>query len=286
MKIRGFKFGHPVFGVYDYYDFGPNFSPNFKINNNELIVSQNSFNFGSNVKLIELMNNGEATFIAEIFCTYTMYRKCFRLNEDFIIKIPLTQLKNQVECLFLVVSNKEFEYYNDAVRGDLKDEGYFIEEGDVLAFLGEYKFPLDIRGANVESFLKIRKKENDEPGVNYIYVERSIIIEIGEKDFTAIQQFSHNLDYQKILIAGLLQPALIHACYFMKEKEYSEKEWFRTLLYRWQIYNKSKNLPIPEEAPTHLDIPGFVDSILKDPLNQLIGTLFQIEKESMSEEVY
>lgn len=275
MKIRGYKFGHPVFGYYDYYDFAPIFNINFQTDENQFIITQDTLDFGSNDGIMEMLENGEASLIAEIFCSHTMYRRCFNLERPFEIKIPLSYLKNRVECYFFIVSNYDnASYENKALKQELKDDKYYVEEGDVLAFLGEYKFDLDLKGTSVESFIKIRQKENDDKGVNYLFVDDSILIEINTREYEKMKKFHLNPDYQQILISGLLQPALIHACYKLHEEEFEDKAWFRTLMIRWEKYRDDM------EPPTSHEIPEFVEYLLKDPMSKLIGILENFEEKN------
>lgn len=275
MRIRGYKFGHPVFGYTDYYDFLPDFDVKIDISNDEVIITSQSFNLGSNTKLKEMLINDEAELIAEIFCTYTMFRECRKLDSDFKIKIPINQLKNKVECLFFIVSNKDLEdYKNSSVKDPYKETLFVIEKGDVLAFLGDYSFDLDLKGTTIDSFLKIRKKSESTPGVDYIFESQSLIIQIEEEDYNRIKKLHLNPDYQHILISSLLQPALIHACYKLTDHEedgYSENAWYRTLMYRWEQLRET------EESPTAEDIPEFVESLLNNPTEKLVEVLDHIE---------
>lgn len=281
MKIRGYKFGHPVFGYYDYYDFAPDFEISFQTDEKNLNISQVKLDFGSNINIVKMLENKEASLIAEIFCSHTMYRKCIIMESPFNIEIPLDHLKNRVECIFFVVNNFDNDsYQNNAVKNELKYDSYYIEKGDVLAFLGEYKFDLDLKGTTVESFIKIRQKENDDKGVSYFFVDDSIVIEINSAEYDKIKKFHLNPDYQQILISGLLQPALIHACYKLKEEEFEDKAWYRTLMIRWEKYKNST------DTPTFDEIPEFVEHLLKDPMSKLIKILENFEEKNSLDDTY
>ena len=166
------------------------------------------------------------------------------------------------------------------MKNELKYDSYYIEKGDVLAFLGEYKFDLDLKGTTVESFIKIRQKENDDKGVSYFFVDDSIVIEINSVEYDKIKKFHLNPDYQQILISGLLQPALIHACYKLKEEEFEDKAWYRTLMIRWEKYKNST------DTPTFDEIPEFVEHLLKDPMSKLIKILENFEEKNSLDDTY
>ncbi|MDR6517323.1 hypothetical protein [Chryseobacterium camelliae] len=281
MKVRGYKFGHPIFGYHDYFDFTPDFNINFDIDNNKLNISITDFNLGSNNTLAELLESGKVCLMAEVFCSYTMFRQCILLNHKRKFSVNLDLLKTKVECYFFIISNETIENYsNSSVIQEFSNDKFFIEYGDVLAFLGDYKFELDLKGTTVESFIKIREKLINSSGVEYIFTNNSIILEINKREYEKIKKYHLNPDFQQILISSLLQPALIHACYKLQNEEYEEKAWFRTLMLRWE---KLKNT---EEPPTADEIPQFVESLLSDPMNRLVDVLENIDEKSTIDDSY
>jgi hypothetical protein len=89
MKISGYKFGHPVFGIDDYYDFRPEISLEQKIEDENLIISSTNFDLGSNQELKDLIKSEKAKIVTEVFCSYTMYRKSFYSKDGINVRIPL-----------------------------------------------------------------------------------------------------------------------------------------------------------------------------------------------------
>lgn len=281
MKVRGYKFGHPVFGYHDYFDFTPDFNINFDTDDNKLNIAITDFNLGSNENLVELLESGKVSLIAEVFCSYTMFRQCILLDKGREFSLSLDLLKTKVECYFFIISNETIENYNNsAVIDEFSHDEFFVEHGDVLAFLGDYKFDLDLKGTTVESFIKIREKLTSSNGVDYIFTNDSIILEINKREYEKIKKYHLNPDYQQILISSLLQPALIHACYKLQNEEYEEKAWYRTLMLRWE---KLKNI---EEVPTADEIPEFVESLLSDPTNKLVNVLESIDEKNTIDDTY
>ncbi|OEY72820.1 hypothetical protein [Salegentibacter salarius] len=276
MKINGYKFGHPVFGDHDYYDFGPQFNVEEFIQDGHLVIKSDEINFGANRKLEEMLLNGDARLIAEIYCTHTMYRKVFEQEYSYNISIPLDNLKNKVEALFLLVATKDIEgYSNPSVKEEAKHLEFYIEQGEALAYLGEYHFELDLIGTSLDSIIKIKAAEAPNTSdVNYSYIDDSITIELPRKKFEDLKMYVEDPDYQKLLISSLLQTALIHACYKLcgKDKEaYFEKQWARVLNVHWQ------NQEGESEYPNVDDIPPFVENILQKPTGLLLDTLAEME---------
>lgn len=271
MKISGYKFGHPVFGLDDYYDFRPEVSIEQKIEDEHLIITSTNLDLGDNQKLKDLLNNGVASVVTEVFCTYTMYRKSFLSKDGINIRIPLENLKNKLEILHFIIANEQIdEYTNDAVKSSLKNQSFFVEKGDVLGILGEEILSLDV-STSMDSIVKIRKSDNN-LSHTFSWNESSIIINLTNNQYTKLDKFKANLDYQKILVSSILQSALIHACYKLKiDGQYSEKNWHKALLIHWQKYDKQSESPSVEE------IPEFVEHLLKKPFGLLIDTIEEVD---------
>lgn len=272
MKINGYKFGHPVFGDSDYFDFGPQCNIKGEIKDDDFEITSNDINFGDNKKMEIMLQNNEAKLIAEVFCSYTMFRKVYEQDLKYNISIPLAQLKNRVEAIFLVVANNDIPAYsNSSVKKEAREMEFYVEKGEVLAILGEYNFELDIKGTSLDSIIKIRPSASKSPiKVYHIFVEDSIIIELPQKNYDSLKLFAENPDYQKLLISSILQTALIHACYLICDKEneeYGEKGWARALIILWQKKNSSSDYPSKEE------VGEFVEDLLKQPTNLLLNTL-------------
>lgn len=281
MKINGYKFGHPVFGDPDYYDFGPVCNIEERIQDGHLYIFSDKVNFGANTKLEQMLENEDAKLIAEVFCTHTMYRKAFVQETNFNFSIPLHQLKNRLEAIFLIVANKDIpNYSNPAVKEETRDLEFYVEEGEILAYLGEYRFELDLAGTGLDSIIKIRPAESKKiKEVSYHYIENSIIIELPQSNYEALKIYAENPDYQKILISSLLQTALIHGCYRLcdaDKENYVEKEWARVLSIHW------KKLDGEGDFPTINEVAAFVENLLKQPTDVLLKTLSDMDNRNIN----
>lgn len=278
MKIRGYKFGHPVFGQSDYYDFSPIFEIDSEISDRHLIISCKKFDLGSNQALTEMLSDNRAQFVAEIFCSFTMYRKMFRLDSDFKISLPLSEIKNKVECFFFILSNQEIDdFQSSSIRSQLQNQTFFIEKGDILGIFEDHTIHLELEGTGVDSIVKIREHSRKEKSISYIFIEDSIIIEIHKDQFELMKKFRLNPDYQHILISGLLQPALIHACYYLLKEDFEEKPWYEILMLRWNRFSEN------EEAPSENEIPAFVEHLLQDPTDHLLNVLQHMDEKNQEE---
>jgi hypothetical protein len=271
MKISGYKFGHPVFGLEDYYDFKPDVSIEQKIEDENLIISSSNFDLGSNIELKNLINSEKASVVTEVFCSYTMYRKSFYSKDCINVRIPLKNLKNKLEILYFIIVNEQIDtYINDSVKPTLREQSFFVEEGDILGILGEEILTLDV-STSMDSIVKIRESENNQTHT-FSWNESSIIINLPSNSYSKLNKFKASLDYQKILVSSILQSALIHACYKLKmDGDYSEKNWHKALLIHWQKYNNQSDEPLVEE------IPEFVEHLLKKPFGLLIDTIEEVD---------
>lgn len=280
MKINGYKFGHPVFGDPDYYDFKPVCNIENKIEEDNFIITSDVINCGANEKIIEMIHKNEAKVIAEVFCTHTMFRKVFEQDLQYNITIPLKNLKNKVEVVFLIVANIDLpKFTNQAIKKELRELEFYIEKGEILAYLGEYNFELDIEGTGLDSIIKIRPADSNAiKKVQYIFIEDSVIIELPIKEFDALKQFSENPDYQKLLISSILQTALIHACYKLSDNQYEEKGWSRVLKIHWSRTHDDS------EFPSNDEVAEFIEELLSNPTNLLLDTLAEMDNKDKNTE--
>lgn len=272
MKISGYKFGHPVFGIDDYYDFRPEISIEQKIEDENLIISSTNFDLGSNQELKDLIKSEKAKIVTEVFCSYTMYRRSFYSKDGINVRIPLSNLKNRLEILYFVIANEQIDnYINSSIIPSLREQSFFIEQGDILAMLGEENLTLDV-STSMDSIVKIRESDANQTHT-FSWNESSIIINLPSTSYVKLNRFKASLDYQKILVSSVLQSALIHACYKLKANgQYSEKNWHKALLILWQNYNRQSEEPIIE------DIPEFVEHLLKKPFGLLIDTIEEVDR--------
>lgn len=282
MKVKGYKFGHPVFGVRDYYDFDPELSVSCDFDDTSFYIVVSDINLGGNHDLETMISGKQATCMVEVSCTYTMFRKKYIIElSDNKISIPLTEIKNKVECSIFVVAAEEIPTYkNSSVIYSARAQEFYIEHGDILGFFGDYKFELDLKGTGLDSIVKIRPKvDASESGVNYLFQEESIIVELNDAEFQQLKKYATSPDYQKILISSLLQPALIHACYKLQDDQYDEKSWCRAIKYRWEMISNGQDLPSISE------IPAFVEQLLSYPTVTLLTTLGDLDERHNNQEV-
>lgn len=271
MKISGYKFGHPVFGIDDYYDFKPEISIEQKIEDEHLIIASTNFDLGSNQVLKDLLKNERASIVTEVFCSYTMYRECFQSKNGVNVRVPIANLKNKIEVLYLIIAGDEIKTYrNDSVKPSLNNQTFYIEKGDILGMLGEEIISLDV-STSMDSIVKIRESEDNKTST-FSWNESSIIINLPSETYQKLNRFKASLDYQRILVSSVLQSALIHACYKLQaDGQYSEKNWHKALLIHWNQHN------IQSEVPSIHDIPDFVEYLLKKPFGLLIDTIEDID---------
>ena len=188
MKISGYKFGHPVFGIDDYYDFKPEISIEQKIEDDYLIITSINFDLVSNQVLKDLLNSEQASVVTEVFCSYTMYRKSFQSKVGVNVQVPLKMIKNKIEVLYFIIANNEISNYeNDAVKPSLNNQTFFIEKGDILGMLGEEIISLDV-STSMDSIVKIRESEDNKASTFY-WNESSIIINLPSEAYQKLNKF-------------------------------------------------------------------------------------------------
>lgn len=286
MKFSGYSFPHPVLGLGD--DFigvkpTVNLSYDDKTDKeNYVLTIQYSL---INEELNHLIKDSKLSFACEITCSATLYRKLYTTNHEIQeIRIAKNELRNQVNLLFLIVANEQIENYsNSSFNNDFEGYQFVIEQGDVLAYLGESSFVAGISYQKlkaVSSFMEIAKGSEERGGFNIVLDGPKIKVELSQKDY---EKYSDPRIGKDPLLASLFHssivlPALIHAVHRLMKEPVD----FET--YAWaQVINNRITNEMPQIPYEEINIPKIVQKLLDLPLSRLMDDLFT-KKTSNNEE--
>lgn len=275
MKFRRYNFPHPIL----------NHGSDFKkgdISCKTKVTPQNetrSYEFHVNINnllISKLVETGRAILVAEIACSYTMYRQKFTsLQEDkFSLKFNISNdhLRNKVDVKVLVVANEDIPQYTNDGFNDWYDNAIFtIEYGDVLGLCDHFTDHIDFKGDSISNFLVL--KETTEHRQMQIDLNKdSVFVLLPKKQIEDLKSFVHNPDFNQILISNFLTPVLYYALSKLNEEfddQFRDKKWFETL----KLINKQKS---DNEYIQADEIPKRVQEIMHDPNNSLINKLIYL----------
>ena len=174
MNFNNISFPHPVLGVANEVS-----SEIKRIEKDDISINPKSHSYEIRVKLSfddevlrQLIQDDKAEFICEATCSNTLYRKIIRSEKPKIeFEILRKQVKGRIDFLCLLVAKENIESYsNTNFHSDYNGFSFEVEQGEVLAYFGDFYFNADIKYEKlkaVSSFMEIVPNEE----LTYTYVD-------------------------------------------------------------------------------------------------------------------
>ena len=209
-----------------------------------------------NPDLQKMLSEKKVQFVCELSCTGTLYRKS-ETSDSLIQKISVSKnyVRDKVELLFVLVSvESNSNYTNSKVHNDYAGYNFDIDNGDVLAYLGESFFIAGIayqRLKAVSSFMEIIKGENETGDFNIILESQKIQIQLSKKDYEQYcePRIGKNPEYATVFHSSIVLPTLIHALYQLKnDDDVKEYSWAKIIEFRLQNDENLKTIEFEEKT--------------------------------------
>lgn len=274
MKIKNIKLPYPVLGIGD--DVMP--YPSIRVSKTDDKIKYYfdiTFEMGNN-DIQDLIENEKAQYVCEVDCVGTYFRQSFYSEEPhMIIELPRNQIMGEITffCSIVAVENIT-NYKNSQAHPDYLGYSIDLNPGDILAFLGEFKYDAEIKYdklRNISSFMEITESPNPEDcNTHFILAENKILIQLPQNLFKSYKERVRGPKFSSIIHASLVYNALLYALYNIKE--YKDKLWARTLNYRCETEPRLKkyNLTDPSDAPL------IANELLGNPYQRLFDNLVSI----------
>lgn len=275
MKFNDVSFPHPVLGVGDAVKskFGFNPVPDITSTVDTYSIVVNCEH--DNADLSALVNSGQAEFLCEATCSNTLYREIFTGNSSEIkFEIPKKQVKGKVffTCV-LVAKSPIANYQNSKSHPDYNGYSFEIDNGDVLAFFGEFNFNADINYEKlkaVSSFMEV--VENKDQNAIYTNVDLNkskIEIQLPSEDYKlfASDSISKEPKFAPVFHSSIVLNALLMALYNFES--HKDLLWAMAIDYRLKNEKPFANISIEEKE----NIPEIAQRLLGNPFRRLISEL-------------
>tara|TARA_Y100000589_G_C27093143_1_gene604800 strand:- start:25 stop:882 length:858 start_codon:yes stop_codon:yes gene_type:complete len=228
----------------------------------------------------ELFCKNEANLILIVNSARSYFQKTFTIqSSDFIdhkyeVFFKYGDLNGDVIYQFFLISCCEKSISPTLLSEDFP-ESFYINKNDILAKTPEYNFlinhkfnPYSSKAYNFISVSKLNKENQKETIIDFTNNEK-IIIRLPIETYEKYKGFDETTG--EILHSSLVMPALTEAINYIKQEEYSEKDWFL------KINDMIKIRKLEKESA--IDIASL---LLKDPINRgmiyLSDKLHQIKK--------
>lgn len=275
MNFNNISFPHPVLGVAN------DVSSEIKmIDTNDVSINLKTHSYEIKFKftfddevLRQMVQDGKAEFICEATCSNTLYREVIRNEKSKIaFEIPRKQVKGRVEFICLLVAKQNLESYsNENFHSDYNDFTFDIEQGEVLAYFGDFSFNADIKYQKlkaVSSFMEIVPNEE----LTYTYVDlkkNKIEIQLPVETYKLYQSdfIRQEVKFAPIFHSSIVLNALLTALYnFEEHKDYL---WAKVIDYRLKNEKKFKHVNFDEKE----NIPEIAQMLLGNPFKRLLEGL-------------
>lgn len=228
----------------------------------------------------ELFSKNEANLILIVNSARSYFQKTFTIkSNDFIdqkyeVFFKYGDLNGDIIYQFFLISCCEKSISPNLLSEDFP-ESFYVNKNDILAKTPEYNFlinhkfnPYSSKAYNFISVSKLIKEHQKETIIDFTNNEK-IIIRLPIETYEKYKDFDETTG--EILHSSLVMPALTEAINYIKQEEYSEKDWYL------KINDMIKIRKLEKESA--IDIACI---LLKDPINRgmiyLSDKLHQIKK--------
>ena len=278
MKINNLSFPYPVLGIGD--DITP--SPGFASDPN-VSKATGKYIFEvtldmSNADIDNQIKNANASYVCEVECSRTLLRKCFFSQKPhFKIELAKTLLAERVSFQFSVIALKDIKgYSNSQCHEDYAGYSFDLEPGDLLAFIGQFTYDVDIKYdklKSVGSFMQITESKMDKMP-RFLLGGDKIDIKLPTELYNMYREsIMGNRQFSNIIHSSIVFNALVTGLLYYDANK--ETLWARTLKYR--IDNESAlekfrdNKTLETEDPE--EVMELAQILLMDPYKRLLESL-------------
>ena len=230
------------------------------------------------VKMSELLDNGQVVFAYHIECPQTCYRRVVKAKSgttEVLIKDVDVNGIVQV-CSFVIAESDIEKYTNDSFSADYKGFKFNIEKGCIMAIGNQYNIRVNkVRDdlANTSSIFSIVK--NADPNADTIGFDlgqQKIVITLPGTTYNQYSSVQNYIDMQPVMHSMIVIPALIYTFAELRHAsdqlyEYEENRWFRGL----RKACKAIGVDLDEEGLKNIDIAKIPQLLLNNPISKAIA---------------
>lgn len=289
MKINNLSFPYPVLGIGDDISPEPGFASDPKLSKSagkytfEVSLDMRNQDIARQVEI------GNASYVCEVECSRTLLRKCFFSKKPYFkFSLEKNILAERVSFQFTIVATKEIpEYCNRECHEDYAGYTFDLEPGDLLAFIGQFSYDVDIKYdklKSVGSFMQITEGKMDKLPRFLLggdKIDIKLPSDMYERYRTSIKG---NRQFSQIIHSSIVFNALVSALLYYDSNK--ETLWARTLKYRidnetaLEKFKENKTLETQEPE----EVMELAQILLLDPYRRLFDSLSGLIVESNDED--
>lgn len=235
MKVNSKSYPHPVLGNGD--DLGGFFKPELPYELSRDLVTLNPAFILKNAGVEEAIKKGRASFVIEVECRSTFFRRSFstrNLSEQ--IAIPARLLRERVTANFYVCADQSIRNYKPTEpHPDYEGAVFDMDAGDIIAVGGQASFiaekAFDPLRPPVSSFMSIMEGTHHEGPMQIEYEAEKITVVLSKDDWRNYLEVRGQKPAQAILHSAVVLPALVDAIYKIQNhsNDYEHANWYGRL---------------------------------------------------------
>lgn len=289
MKINNLSFPYPVLGIGDDILPRPYLDPVPQVSK-----TKDYFVFDiridmRNSDIYKLIKEGKAIYACEIECPYTKLRECHKSQYNrFKIEIPQQKVGKEITFQLSIVCIDYIKAYKNAnAHEDYDDFSIDLEPGDLLAYIDDFVYDIEINYAQVQSigsFMQITENKFDE--CTHFNLE-------GDKiDIKLPTELYENYKYgilgdkilKDIMHSSIVFNALVAALLYYNNEGGEMKLWERTIKYRIETETELNQFSETLETKDINDILALSQALLLNPYKRLFKVLPTLTQKTEEED--
>ncbi len=205
---------YPVLGNDD--DISGHFTPSMTYSLDPISVSLSVKFDLENDYIKSLIDDGRASFLVDIACNRTYFRRYIKTNDySLTFSEPAQNLRGKVEVSFYICTNETIGQYTPS------GESYFVESGDIVAVGGNTSFDAlkeyDPLKAPIKSIVKITCLEKAQDEFTVLYNDDDFITIGIPKDMYSLYTNACSGSAAEMLHSSIVLPALMDAIDAIKD---------------------------------------------------------------------
>lgn len=276
MKINNLSFPYPVLGIGNDVEPIPNIAEaKLPVKTPTTYIFETTLDM-QNHDIQHLVKEGLAKYVCEVECPRTMLRKCFYSDKPhFKIELKRTALAGKVTFQYSIVAMKPIPgYFNRNFHPDYFGYTFDLEPGDLLAFIGQASYDVDIRYdklKSVGSFMQITEGKM-ETMPKFILGGDKIEIKLPTPMYEQYRQsIMGDKQFSQIIHSSLVFNALVMALLYFADNEHTL--WARTLKYRIDTEQALEKFKAAFPDLDQTEVMELAQTLLLNPYQRLFDSL-------------
>ena len=239
-----------------------------------------------NQRIKELISEGKAEYMCDIYCEKTHLQKRELSSEPhFEFDLNRREISGHVSFEFFVVLKESISYSNPEFNEDYAGRTFELDKGDILAVFPNASYNASLLYEEmyaVGSF--IRFKDDGENEYNIDLNEDFIYIKLPHTMYSIYEGYIRgNDDYSDIILSSLVFSALEYAIVNYDPDLHSTKDWADALQARFKSVSKNTGLELFNPKHAH----KIAQLIFQDPFKRLFNQIVMLnQKLTRQEENY